>query len=415
MTTVVFPVFKDKPDLSTPVDADGMNALGVAANAAIAAAEAAAVAATAPTDTIMAAKVADAASLTRAAANAVYASKRGGVLEVNEDFSTYPDGALVTTSNGQPWLLSTGGGSAGSNATDRTPRVVGGKMTYADTADIGGYATVVMDGPLRRIGAAFTFSPYIASGGLASFAVMTGQVATGLGLYRAPIHFVISPEGWGIDVIQTDGTSVVNITVGTFTTPLVADDTTVHEASVVLDRDEGYAYIYLPDGSLVKSPQSDYFKVGATFAFWEPFKTVGSVSAKTLAKFVRVWADSRATDADLTSRALVRATGPGPMVALALVGALTPQTGVPPYHYRDNAHTCLTGAISVGADTPSVVVFTLPVGARPSSHTEVPIIRQNAGTFSTVALEIRTDGNVICWAVAANDSLYLSGIRFLTA
>jgi len=73
VTTVDVPIFKDKPDLSTPVDAAHLRAWGLAIKANADAAEAAEAGATAPTDTIMAAKVADAASLFRGAADGIYA------------------------------------------------------------------------------------------------------------------------------------------------------------------------------------------------------------------------------------------------------------------------------------------------------------------------------------------------------
>src|SRR5665647_2587110 len=72
--TVAVPIFKDRPDLSTPVDAAHLNGWGTAIKVNADAAEAAEAGATAPTDAIMAAKVADAASLTRAAGNGVWAT-----------------------------------------------------------------------------------------------------------------------------------------------------------------------------------------------------------------------------------------------------------------------------------------------------------------------------------------------------
>ena len=97
MTTVDVPIFKYRPDLSTPVDAAHLNGWGAAIKANADAAEAGAVAAGAATDTVMAAKVADVASLTRGALSATYAQPAGGTVVVwGDSFTAFTDGVAGT-------------------------------------------------------------------------------------------------------------------------------------------------------------------------------------------------------------------------------------------------------------------------------------------------------------------------------
>lgn len=228
-----------------------------------------------------------------------YSRIRQAALEVNEDFSLYPEGTIGSTLTGIPFT--TYGGSA-----DRIPRIVGGTLTYDTTAVQGGYASVQLKESATRLGARFVFDAGTGSG-LATMAAMENEIGAsigaGSGVPRSPLHFWVSPTGWSFDVFVTAGAAPTTLASGTFATPLASDGVTVHTAEVVLDQRNGVAFVTLPDGSVLKIV-STHIKRLARWVYWEPYRTA---SAATRPRFVEAWASSHSGSELSTVNQITRA------------------------------------------------------------------------------------------------------------
>lgn len=206
-------------------------------------------------------------------------------MEVREDFSFSPNGTPTHTQTGQPVIVYPEGGNK--------PRVTGGYLTFDAAAVGGGYYSVELERDIVRAGFRVAFTPWTTGGGLFCMAFTEG-VKDSEASTRKPVHFTISPEAWGMDVTDTDGTPVRRIGGGVFATPLVSDSFTLHTVEIVLDRARANVYITLPDGNTVRLNDAG-FAIPARFIFLEPFKSTGSPN-QTLALLREWWATSHASE-----------------------------------------------------------------------------------------------------------------------
>lgn len=205
------------------------------------------------------------------------------------------------------------------------PRVVSGKLTFAASTG-GGYYYINTEDPVQSISASWTFSPYTTGGGAAVLFVfattptsITG--APGSLIPASPLHMVVSPTGWDFSVFDGISNTPSNVAFGTFETPLTANSTTVHTCKVILDRSEGSAYIYLPDGDIVKV-FSISLKSPAYFPGIEPFRFIGSTD--TLAEFTQ-WECKTFDDGELADAYLAwrRKNEAAPTASRMLEGSVT--------------------------------------------------------------------------------------------
>jgi hypothetical protein len=198
-------------------------------------------------------------------------------------FSAKPNGTSATLLTGQEAFS-----YAIASNPNAVPRIVSGKLTFAASTG-GGYYYINTDDPVHSISASWTFSPYTTDGGSAVLFVFatTPTSITGVSgslIPASPLHMVIKPTGWDFSVFDGISNTISNVAFGTFETPLTSDSTAVHTCKVVLDRSEGSAYLYLPDGDIVKV-FSAALKVAAYFPGIEPFRFTGSTD--TLAAFTQ--------------------------------------------------------------------------------------------------------------------------------
>jgi hypothetical protein len=198
-------------------------------------------------------------------------------------FIDKPDGPSATLLTGQEAFSY----AIPSNPT-AVPRVVSGKLTFAASTG-GGYYYINTDDPVQSISASWTFSSYTTGGGSAVLFVFatTPTSITGVPgslIPASPLHMVVTATGWDFSVFDGISNTPINVAFGTFETPLTANSTTVHTCKVILDRGEGSAYLYLPDGDIVKVFSAS-LKVPAYFPGIEPFRFTGS--GDTLAAFTQ--------------------------------------------------------------------------------------------------------------------------------
>lgn len=251
-------------------------------------------------------------------------------MEVNEDFATYPDGALTTLVSGQEWELLAYQGEA-----DSLPRVESGRMTFDDDGRGGGYAAVHLGGPITRVGATWAFTSFTNGGGSMTFALMDKMIGSSPGLGRMGLHLRIEPTLWALGVVDGPSpTSVTDLHIGSFSTPLAADGVTEHRVEVTVDREQQRVFLTLPDGSVIRSRAHAAFAQLCDWVFWEPYRDVGGTpSTKTKPLFHRVWASSREPNAAIADRAIDLARRP-----------ITVKTIPGPDHAFTNALTELGGS-----------------------------------------------------------------------
>jgi hypothetical protein len=198
-------------------------------------------------------------------------------------FTDKPNGASTSLLTGQEAFS-----YAIPSNPNAVPRVVSGKLTFAASTG-GGYYYINTDDPVQSISASWTFSSYTTGGGSAVlfvWATTPTSITGGPGslIPASPLHMAITPTGWDFSVFDGISNTIINVAFGTFETPLTANSTTVHTCKVILDRSEGSAYLYLPDGDIVKV-FSAALKVPAYFPGIEPFRFIGS--GDTLAAFTQ--------------------------------------------------------------------------------------------------------------------------------
>lgn len=198
-------------------------------------------------------------------------------------FVDKPNGTSATLITGQPAFS-----YAIASNPNAVPRVVSGKLTFAASVG-GGYYYINTEDPVQSISASWTFSSYTTGGGSAVlfvFATTPTSITGGPGslIPASPLHMVVTATGWDFSVFDGVSNTPTNVAFGTFEAPLTADSTAVHSCKVVLDRSEGSAYIYLPDGDIVKI-FSAALKSPAYFPGIEPFRFTGATD--TLAAFTQ--------------------------------------------------------------------------------------------------------------------------------
>lgn len=257
-------------------------------------------------DAAVAAYVGDDDSATTLALRGNYARGRQAPLEVNEDFSLYPDGDLLRLLTGQEWET-----LAYQSESSSLPRIIDGRMTYDDPGRGGGYASVQLARSVRRMGAAWAFTPESVDGGSMTLAATTNLIGSGT-LGPMSFHLRIENSLWALGVVDGAGSSVTDLHVGSFATALATDSTTIHETEVILDTEAGRAYVRLPDGQIIRSRQHDAFKQACTWGFWEIYRNPAAlpVTGQSKTLFKRAWASSLEPDSSLSARSIEAAKRP---------------------------------------------------------------------------------------------------------
>lgn len=164
--------------------------------------------------------------------------------------------------------------------------IITNKLTNTATVAgaAAGYASVVLENDVKRIGAEFTFGPYTTSGGSVVLAVPISPV--NFSIPDMACHLRIGPTIWQYDYFE--GGVLTNIAGGTFSPPLTADNTTIYSAEVILDGDT--ATIRLPDGSLIQVTDSHIASNVSPNVFWEVYAFQAVSDSK--GKFTNIWAES---------------------------------------------------------------------------------------------------------------------------
>lgn len=269
------------------------------------------------------------------------------------------------------------------------------------SAEAGSYRIAQLSGPVIRTGARFAFSPYTVGGGLLCLSIQAVSISTKTSgqVPVTPMHFIISPTGWSMDVNDTDNTVVEGVASGTFATPLVADSTTLHTVDVVLDRDRQKCYITLPTGRTIELSDAR-FALAGTYVYVEPFKSAGSLSSKTNALVKEWWADSRAVEI----LPVVRAVGETLPVTPTLVASWTNDGTIPVQYWRRGSKGIMAGKMSGG--TTGNVIFTLPgptatdIGFRPRKSRHFPVFANSA--FGDILV---LDNGGVMFVVGSNTSV----------
>lgn len=223
-------------------------------------------------------------ALSITAASSVPATAQGPVLELRESFEAVPDGpAPATTVDGSTSVTNH------HIVPGAAPHLREGYLTTAvpEEAEFGSYRIAELSDDVARVGAQFAFTPWSTGGGLLCLSIQAGNIATDGPVPVSPVHFIISPEGWGVDTNAEAGTSIEVVTSRAFARPLVADGRTLHEVELVLDREASTLDVALPDGSIVTLTDPNFALPGA-FVYVEPFKTGGDPALKSDA-LVREW------------------------------------------------------------------------------------------------------------------------------
>ena len=244
-----------------------------------------------PADNAVGAYAASKTSETFAGIRAGFATRAQTAAEFNEDFAQYTDGNLPSRAlSGQAFseLYAT---------PDARIRVDGGFASFGEDGELGGYATVELDRDVVRMGGQVTFTPYSAGGGLACWAATEEDIAittaASEGIPRMAAHLTLSPEAVNVDVCTVKGGSVTNVGGYVFPAPLAADDSTLHQVELVIDKKRERAYLSIPGEDRWITLSHPAFGLPARFTYFEPFRSAGTPWTKTQAKFRRTWADSR--------------------------------------------------------------------------------------------------------------------------
>lgn len=222
--------------------------------------------------------------------------------DLHESFTALPDGATPVVDSVTDFSY---------NAA-ATPVVRGGFLTTAtpDEADGGSYRIADLGADVSKLGAEFAFSPYTRAGGVLCLSIQAESIATMThGVPVSPVHLIVSPTFWSLDVNVERGTEVEPTFSGTFARPLTADGATLHRVDVVLDRAAGRVVLDLPDGRHILEHPA--FKLAGEFAYVEAFKSSSTPLPPQANALVSSWWAS--------SGAVV--TEPAPVVAAQVVEA----------------------------------------------------------------------------------------------
>lgn len=208
-----------------------------------------------------------------------------GRSEVRDSFTAKPDGFPSQTDTGQDVVLY-------STIPDGVPRVIDGKLTFAADGPAGGYYTVETATACHSIGARFTLGPYTTPNGAVAIVLFNEfpNYSVDPTIPGSSCHLVISAETWEYGAFAGDGTPLAVLRSGTFDPPLVADSTTIHGANAVLDVESGVAFVYLPDGQVVRVVDIAITRP-CRFPTIEPYRN-NSGGTDSLPEFVDWWADN---------------------------------------------------------------------------------------------------------------------------
>lgn len=245
---------------------------------------------------------------------------RSSGVELHESFAEMPDGPAPAES-----VTNFSGGRDAA-----APYVRDGFLTTADPdrAVGGSYRIARLAGEVSRIGAEFAFTPHSAVGGVLCLSIQSGSIAdTSPVVPASPVHFIVTPTGWALDVNRVAGESVERVASGDFAAPLASDGSTLHRVELVLDRVAGKLRITLPEQVLTFSHEA--FALAGDHVYVEPFKSPlgGPIAEQTDALVRSWWADGGAVSVDgeavaLPTSAAAPASTPAPDPALAApVGA----------------------------------------------------------------------------------------------
>lgn len=208
---------------------------------------------------------------------------------LRESFAAVPDGPAPATLVGTETPVTNFQGSEAA-----TPYVRGGFLTMADpdTASLGSYRIAELASDVTRVGAEFAFTPYSIEDAVVCLSIQGSSIADSKPVPVSPVHLIVSPTRWTLDVNTEAGTNVDNVASGAFAEPLAADGATLHRVEIELDRASGRIRISLPDGS-VHELQHPAFSLAGRFVYVESFKSPNKPPAGQTNALVREWwADS---------------------------------------------------------------------------------------------------------------------------
>lgn len=177
-------------------------------------------------------------------------------------------------------------------ATGAALRVSEGFLTFAPTAAglAAGYLTGVVDQSITVMGTRWKWdkTSRTTNGASICLAITASQMTA----FAAPftdvgVHLVVTPTSWQLDYITGgSGSTITNITSGSFSFRLAQDNFTEHE--VQLFRNGNTIRILLPDGSIVGPITNANIGSKSGNAFWvEPFATAGNTDSIT--KIRDIW------------------------------------------------------------------------------------------------------------------------------
>src|SRR3546814_10791835 len=90
----------------------------------------------------------------------------------------------------------------------------------------GSYRIARLDADVTRVGATFAFTEHTMAGGLLCLSIQAGSIAEDGPVPVSPMHLVIHPNRWEIDVNSEAGTGVEGVTGGQFAERLISDGQT---------------------------------------------------------------------------------------------------------------------------------------------------------------------------------------------
>ena len=207
------------------------------------------------------------------------------VTQLHESFAAVPDGPAPATLVGTETPVTNFQGTEAA-----TPYVRGGFLTMADpdTASLGSYRIAELASDVTRVGAEFAFTPYSIEDAVVCLSIQGSSIADSKPVPVSPVHLIVSPTRWTLDVNTEAGTNVENVASGAFAEPLAADGATLHRVDIELDRASGRIRISLPDGS-VHELQHPAFSLAGRFVYVESFKSPNKPPAGQTNALVREW------------------------------------------------------------------------------------------------------------------------------
>lgn len=215
------------------------------------------------------------------------------------------------------------------------PYVRDGYLTTTDPdAAVGGsYRIAELASDVTRVGASFAFTPFTVKDGALCLSIQGTSIAEGEPVPTSPVHLVVTPFGWSLDVNTEAGTGVEVFTGGKFATPLTTDGATQYRVEVELDRAHDTVRLSLPDGT-VRTFAHEAFGQAGRFVYVEPFKSAlaGPAADQTDALVSEWWATSEpmqlAADAVEPTPAAPVAEAPVVVQPAVVAVALTAPAGV---------------------------------------------------------------------------------------